>query len=1667
MIRFPRAAKRALARSRSDTSAAVIRVNAARRVRLAATRLATTLLATIVLGAGLLVVTTGVASAAQKANTVLLYITDNTANWTVNSDNDGTPGGDSGEYLPYESSVTVFACSTTSGTGDQEITISDGGGAFATYNTVIAGSGCVTGYTFTANDTRFVDDWVASSGGNSTIASTTSNWTSLFGVDGYSGPSLGDGGSNIPFGGSASFCLPFSGGNVGSDNWSASAAPPGMTYNGNYCYFGTPSQAGSWSGGVTDTEYDGAGNPVSTTGYWSVTSNASPPYWTSAPGSGSAIDGEYDGDVASFSAASGDPSGVSYGESGLPSGLGLSGGTIYGTPSASPGNYDATISASNDGGTIYASITITIDQVPAITSAGSTTFAAGTSSSFSGSATGYPTDTITGSGALPAGVTFTDNGNNTFKFSGTPAAGSAGTWPVTVTASNGIGGGATQNFVLTVSPSAAFTGELAAVAGTGTSGVGASGASALTTDLGTDEEAITVDAAGDVFFADASNDTVDEIPHASGTHYGIPMIAGHAYVIAGDGTPGYSGDGTSAIDAELRDPRGVAIDAVGDVFISDTGNNRIREVPAVDTTSPDGTNLTADDIYTTAGNGTPGYYGDGGPANDSELDEPVGIAVDVAGDIFVADEGNNVIREIAVASGSAYGHSVTVGDISTVASVTNPVELAVDAAGNLYTTLSGANKVVMIPVASATHFGTAMTAGEVYVIGGNGIAGSDGNGDAATNAEFDDPIGLAVDGSGDVLVADAGNGGLREIAATSSTQWGLSMTAGDVYQLATGLSAPRGVAASASGAIYLADDAAEVQVLGLAPAITSADTASFSANLAGSFSATVTGTPTPTWSVSPPGGLPSGLTLSASGTLSGTPALGTAGTYVVTLYADNGVGSTASQNLTITVHPAATSLALSVTPSPPLVANDATVTVVVSPVPDAGTTVAITDAKGYFACSAAPVSAVTGLASCTSSTITSTASDLVSVTFNGDAQYATSTATLTLSPQLASTTVVLTAPGSAPSALSTTTLRATVSPVPDGGTVAFSDSAGYVSGCGSQPVNSSTGIATCTTGTLSAPGADTFSATYSGDADYLPSSTANLEATIGKAITDVVVTISPTNITADSQPSITATVTGPNGPVNGGTVSIGDTQGFATSAWCSNLTVSAGIASCQLQSITSLDPDTITASYAGDAVYAPSDAVAEMTPGQFPTSLSVSVSTNELAVGESSTITATLDQAPLSGTVGFSDTAGLISGCGAVHLIESATSSTASCTTASPTAAGSDEITVTYSGDTNDAGVTQVVAVPIDTEPSISSATSFTTATGDAFSATLTTSGSPSVSSITDDGGSLPSGLALHDNGNGTATISGTVGPTAGGVATVVLGLDDGVLSPVTDDLTFTVDQPAAFTTSSTGTCVAGSACDISVTTSGYPLPALGVSAALPSGLSFVPHGNGTADITGTASAGAVGTTNFTITATSSVGDATQQFTLTVSPLPSPGTTTIITTTPGGSTTPNTGNSAPGGAAKSTAVTTYLMTAKLSGALAKKLSCTAPASAVEEQAKSSTLDGLGFTLTCGSTRTKASLVGSIAKRTVTVMEKTKSGARVPLREKDKAGKVVDVTRSVWLGSIRLSDPSLRLVVTLRTTSVRMNRQLVITGMSAGVPTSGPDARHTVSVRWVLTPRVSA
>ena len=129
-----------------------------------------------------------------------------------------------------------------------------------------------------------------------------------------------------------------------------------------------------------------------------------------------------------------------------------------------------------------------------------------------------------------------------------------------------------------------------------------------------------VDSAGDIFIADTGNNRIREVNHATGV----------ITTVAGNGTAGYSGDGGPATAAELDVPAGVAVDAAGDIFIADTATTRIREV-----------NHATGMITTVAGNGTPGYSGDGGPATAAELNYPEGVAVDTAGDLFIADTDNN------------------------------------------------------------------------------------------------------------------------------------------------------------------------------------------------------------------------------------------------------------------------------------------------------------------------------------------------------------------------------------------------------------------------------------------------------------------------------------------------------------------------------------------------------------------------------------------------------------------------------------------------------------------------------------------------------------------------------------------------------------------------------------------------------------------------------------------------------------------------------------------------------------------------------------------------------------------------------------------------------------------------------------------------------------------
>ena len=219
---------------------------------------------------------------------------------------------------------------------------------------------------------------------------------------------------------------------------------------------------------------------------------------------------------------------------------------------------------------------------------------------------------------------------------------------------------------------------------------------------------------------------------ATATAYGQAMTAGDIYTVAGNGTFGFSGDSGSATAAELGSPGQTALDDAGNLVIADIGNNRVRVVAASGGTFY-GQAMTAGDIYTVAGNGGSGIGRDGGPATGTSVPNPAAVAADDAGNLLVTDEFHRV-RLVAASTGSFYGKAATAGDI--------------------------------------------------YTMAGNATSGFSGDNGPAIRAEFNFPAGVAVDGAGNLAIADQFNNRVRLVAATSGTFYGKAMTAGDAYTVA-------------------------------------------------------------------------------------------------------------------------------------------------------------------------------------------------------------------------------------------------------------------------------------------------------------------------------------------------------------------------------------------------------------------------------------------------------------------------------------------------------------------------------------------------------------------------------------------------------------------------------------------------------------------------------------------------------------------------------------------------------------------------------------------------------------------------------------------------------------------------------------------------------------------
>lgn len=222
--------------------------------------------------------------------------------------------------------------------------------------------------------------------------------------------------------------------------------------------------------------------------------------------------------------------------------------------------------------------------------------------------------------------------------------------------------------------------------------------------------------------------------------------------VAGTVGAGFGGDGGQATSAQLSNPFGVAVDAAGNIYIGDSNNNRIRKVN------------TSGIISTIAGTISAGFSGDGGPATSAQLNFPTGVRVDAAGNVYITDFNNNRLRKIdlsgnmSTVAGTATGGFSGDGAAANLAQLNTPYDVNFDISGNVYIVDSGNNRVRKIN-----------SAGIISTIAGTISAGFSGDGGLATSAQLSNPAGVAFDGTGNVFIADYNNNRIRKVTCAQPT----------------------------------------------------------------------------------------------------------------------------------------------------------------------------------------------------------------------------------------------------------------------------------------------------------------------------------------------------------------------------------------------------------------------------------------------------------------------------------------------------------------------------------------------------------------------------------------------------------------------------------------------------------------------------------------------------------------------------------------------------------------------------------------------------------------------------------------------------------------------------------------------------------------------------------
>jgi hypothetical protein len=349
-------------------------------------------------------------------------------------------------------------------------------------------------------------------------------------------------------------------------------------------------------------------------------------------------------------------------------------------------------------------------------------------------------------------------------------------------------------------------GAITTFAGNGTSGYSGDHGPPAAAELN-HPNGVAVDTLGNVYIADSGNGRIRKVSNGA-----IATIAGGASVSFGDNGP--------AASAALYQPGGVAVDASGKVYIADTFDNAIRKV--------------SNGVITTfAGNGTFGYSGDNGPATSAALNEPYGVAVDASGNVYIADTNNTVIRKVSggvittFAGNGRYGYSGDSGPAAS-AQLCAPMGVAVDTAGNVYIADNNCSVIRKVSDGIITTFagngtrGYSLDSGPATSTALNSpvavavdASGYWGDGGPATSAGLFAPTGVAVDPAGNVYISEGGpinvirkvsNGVIATIAGNESR--GYSGDNGPATSAE--LNGPMAVAVDADGSVYIADDGNDV-----------------------------------------------------------------------------------------------------------------------------------------------------------------------------------------------------------------------------------------------------------------------------------------------------------------------------------------------------------------------------------------------------------------------------------------------------------------------------------------------------------------------------------------------------------------------------------------------------------------------------------------------------------------------------------------------------------------------------------------------------------------------------------------------------------------------------------------------------------------------------------------